>query len=568
MSKKKASQATESNNFFNQHTGKWTTFPMSWLTSTDHKRIGLMYGYSMFFFFGLAALIGLIIKLQKMYPASSGWEIIPPSLYGSFFTLHGVIMIFLFILPGASAVLGNFLLPLQLGAKDVAFPRVNLLSFWLYLGGAILAVVGILLGAADTGWTFTPPYSVTTKTISIFGFSFDSVSWMLVAAFILGWGTILTGINFIVTIHRMRCKGMTLFRMPLFSWTLYATSWIQVLATPVVGITLLMLAIERVMPVGFFDPAKGGDPILYQHLFWIYSHPAVYIMILPTMGLVSEILPTYCQRPIFGYKSIALSSCALAIFGYFIWAHHMFTTGMSDFANAVFSLLTFLVAIPTAIKVFNWSATLYKASISFQPALLFAIAYVFNFMIGGLTGMFLGSLSTSIHLHDTEFIVAHFHYTMFGGAAFGLIAGTLHYFPKMFGRIYSKGSAYAAFVLMFVGFHATYVPMFIMGMNGLPRRYHTYPDIPLFSNMQFASTIGSWILVSGIMLLLFTLVRGILKGEVTTERNPWNSSTLEWQTATPPTLFNFEQDMEVTRDPYDYPAFRLEQKKSKAGGKK
>jgi cytochrome c oxidase subunit 1 len=560
-------ETTGSKNYLNSHTNsRWTSGFGSWFFSTDHKRIGIMYGITMFSFFFLAVWIGFVIKLQKFYPASSGWEIIPPEFYGQYFTLHSVIMIFLFIVPGAPAVLGNFILPLQLGAKDVAFPRVNLLSFWLYLFGATMAVLGILLGGADTGWTFTPPYSVTTRTVSFFGAQFDSVSWMLTAAFILGWGTILTGINFIITIHRMRAKGMNLFKMPLFSWSLYASSWIQVLATPVVGISLLMIVLERMLPIGFFDPNKGGDPILFQHLFWIYSHPAVYVMILPSMGLVSEIIPTNSQKPIFGYKSIAIASCSIAGVGYLIWAHHMFATGMSNVAAITFSFLTFLVAIPTAIKVFNWIATLYKASITLTPAMMFALGFVFNFSIGGLTGMFLGSLSTDIHLHDTDFIVAHFHYTMFGGAAFGIIGGVFHYFPKMFGKMYSMKLAKATFGFMFVGFNSLFIPMFVLGYYGMPRRYHTYPDMPIFNNLQQASTIGSWILVTGVILMFITWIHGLLKGKKTNEENPWNSSTLEWQTATPPTLFNFEEDPVVTRDPYDYDAFREEVKNGTAKG--
>lgn len=560
-------EQTQAQSYLQSHTSqRWTSGFMSWFMSTDHKRIGIMYGFSMFSFFFVAVLIGFLLKLQKLFPGSAGWEIIPAQLYGSFFTLHAVIMIFLFIVPGAPAVLGNFFLPLQIGARDVAFPRVNLLSFWLYLLGAIMAVVGILLGAADTGWTFTPPYSVTTQTISVFGFTFDSVSWMLFAVFILGWGTILTGINFIVTIHRMRAEGMGMFRMPLFTWSLYASSWLQVLATPVVGITLLMIVIERFLPVGFFDPSKGGDPILFQHLFWIYSHPAVYIMILPSMGLISEIIPTNSQKSIFGYKSIAIASVSIAGVGYLLWAHHMFTTGMSDVAAVVFSFLTFFVAIPTAIKVFNWLATLYKGSIQLTPPMLFALAFIFNFSIGGLTGMFLGSLSTDIHLHDTDFVVGHFHYTMFGGAAFGLIGGIYHYFPKMFGRWYSTRWAKRAFGFMFIGFNTLYFPMLILGYFGMPRRYHTYPDIPIYDRLQMLSTIGSWILVTGVIMVLANWIYGLLKGEKTMEANPWNSSTLEWQTATPPPLYNFKQSIKVTRDPYDYKTFREEVKQGNEAG--
>ncbi len=556
-----SSSEVTSKSFWESHTSKkWTSGIMSWIMSTDHKRIGIMYGFSIFTFFSLAALIGLTIKLQKLFPASTGWEIIPPEWYGQMFTLHGVMMIFLFILPGAPAVIGNLILPQQLGAKDVAFPRVNLLSLWIFWLGAILAISGVLLGGADTGWTFTTPYSVTTKTVSIFGFEVESVSLILFAAFVLGWGTILTGINFIITVHRMRAKGMTMFTMPIFSWAIYATSWIQVLATPVVGITLLMLIVERILPIGIFDPTKGGDPILFQHMFWIYSHPAVYVMILPVMGIVSEVIATNSQKPLYGYKSMAYALMSIAGVGYLVWAHHMFTTGMSDFANGVFSFLTFMVAIPTAIKVFNWTATMYKGSIRMTPAMLFALAFIFNFLIGGLTGMFLGSLSTSIFVHDTDFIVAHFHYTMFGGAAFGLIAGIYHYIPKFFAKMYSFKWAYISFGFIFVGFHATYIPMFILGLKGMPRRYHTYPAEELYITLQQLSTYGSWILGVGIFMTFGTILYGIIKGRKMTQANPWNSSTLEWQTATPPPLFNWDEDVEVTRHPYDFDAYRQEVK--------
>lgn len=537
---------------------KKRVFPLNWLLSVDHKRIGVMYAFTMFFFFAFAVCLGFTLKLQKLFPESMGWEIIPADMYGQIYTLHGVVMVFLFIVPGAPAILGNFFLPLQLGAKDVSFPRVNLLSYWLYLTGAILALTGVLLGGADTGWTFTVPYSITTSTISVFGFTFNSVSWMLFAAFVLGWGTILTGINFVVTIHRMRAKGMTFFKMPLFTWSLYATSWLQVLATPVVGITLLMIVIERFMPIGFFDPNKGGDPILFQHLFWIYSHPAVYIMILPAMGLISEIIPTFSQKPIFGYKSIAIATCSIAVVGYLVWAHHMFTTGMSDFAVLAFSFLTFLVGIPTAIKMFNWVATMYKGSIRLETPMLFAMGFLFNFLIGGLTGLLLGNVGTDIHLHDTDFIVGHFHYTMFGGGAFGIIAGMLYYFPKMSGRMYPKKLANYAFGFMFIGFQFLYIPMMILGINGMPRRYHSFPDNPLFNTYQMMSTMGSWVLVTGVVLLFITFIKAMRKGEKTTEKNPWNSSTLEWTTATPPPLYNFVDDVVVERDPYDYEKFRQE----------
>ncbi|MBU2652254.1 MAG: cbb3-type cytochrome c oxidase subunit I, partial [Bacteroidetes bacterium] len=400
----------------------------SWIFTMDHKRIALMYFYAIVFFFILALLLGILMRLELIAP---GETIMDPGQYNAVFTLHGVIMIFLFIIPGIPAIFGNFSLPLLLGAPDVAFPKLNLLSFYLYILGGLLALSTLLFGegAPDTGWTFYAPYSVKTGT---------NVTVAVTAAFILGFSSILTGLNFIVTMHRMRCPGMSWFRMPLFPWALYATSWIQVLATPVVGITLMMIIVERAFGVGFFDPAIGGDPILYQHLFWIYSHPAVYIMVLPAMGIVSEIIPVFVKKSIFGYKAIVISSLAIAFVGYFVWGHHMYTSGMSGTALFVFSLLTFLVAVPSGVKVFNWIATLYKGSIDLQTPLLYALSFIFLFSIGGLTGLVVGALATDIHVHDTYFVVGHFHYVMFGGTGFAFL-GALHYwFPKIWGRMYNR----------------------------------------------------------------------------------------------------------------------------------
>lgn len=511
-----------------------------WIFSTDHKRIGILYLIALLSFFAVGVIFGFLIRLELF---TAGKTIVDPQAYNSFFTLHGVIMIFLFVIPGLPAVFGNFFLPIMIGAKDVAFPRINLLSWWLYMIGGILVIVSILLpgGPADTGWTFYIPYSVRTSTNVIFtGF----------AAFILGFSSILTGINFVTTIHRLRAPGMDWFRMPLFSWALYATAWIQVLATPIIGITLLLIVVERVFGVGLFDPALGGDPVLYQHLFWIYSHPAVYIMIVPAMGVVSEIIPVFARRTIFGYKFIAFSSIAIALLGSLVWAHHMFSAGMSSTAQFVFSLLTFLVAIPSAIKVFNWTATLYKGSIQLDPPMLYALAFIFLFSIGGLTGVVQGALSVDIHLTDTSFIVAHFHYVMFGGTGFGIFAALHYWLPKMFGRMYNMKIAKVGFWFLFVGFNFLYFPLFVMGWLGMPRRYYDY--LPEYAIYHKISTIGSWILITGIIIIYYNLIKSLRSGEKITARNIWGGETLEWQVETPPTHENFHQIPTVTSGPYEY----------------
>ncbi|MGB9774121.1 MAG: cytochrome c oxidase subunit I [Bacteroidota bacterium] len=511
----------------------------SWIFSTDHKRIGVLYLVSMLTFFTVGVALGFLMKLEMLEP---GGKLFAPQSYNALFTVHGVIMIFLFIIPGIPASFGNFFLPIQIGAKDVAFPRLNLFSWWLYIIGGSLAVASLFLqgGPVDTGWTFYVPYSIRTGT---------DVTFAVLAAFILGFSSILTGINFLTTIHRMRAPGMGWFKMPLFIWSLYATAWIQVLATPIVGITLLLILIERLFSVGIFDPGRGGDPLLYQHLFWIYSHPAVYIMILPAMGVVSEIITTFARRTIFGYKAIALSSLAIAFIGYLVWGHHMFSTGMSDTAKWIFSLLTFLVAVPSGVKVFNWVATMHKGSIDLAPPFLFVMAFIFLFSIGGLTGLILGSLATDIHLTDTYFVVAHFHYQMFGGVAF-IFFGALHYWlPKMFGRMYNLKVAKWSLLLLFIGFNMLYFPMFIMGYEGMPRRYFTY--LPQFATLQRISTVGSWVLVTGLVIMFANLVRGMIRG-AKAPANPWGGTTLEWTIPSPPPKENFEEIPVIKHQPYHH----------------
>ena len=520
-----------------EYKGKYTGI-LGWILSTDHKRIALLYLYSQLFFFLAGLVMGLFMKLELIAP---GQQIMGPQAYNALFTVHGLTMIFLFIIPGLAASFGNFMIPIMIGAKDVAFPKLNLFSWYLFIAGAVIILVGIFSGDGppDTGWTFYAPYSLKTNTnvvLSVFG------------AFVLGFSSILTGLNFIVTIHRMRAPGMGFFRMPLFIWSLYGTAWIQLLATPVVGITFLMVVADRMLDIGFFDPAKGGDPVLYQHLFWIYSHPAVYIMILPAMGAITEIIVTFSRRTVFGYKAIAMSSLAIAFVGYLVWGHHMFTSGMSETARLVFSFLTFLVAIPSAIKVFNWTATMYKGSISLEPPFWWAMAFIFIFMIGGLTGLILGSVSTDVHVHDTVFVVAHFHYIVFGGAGIAFFAALHYWYPKMFGKMYSKKVANWGLIGLFVGFNTTYMPMFFLGFMGMPRRYYDY--LPQFADLNLLSTVGSWIMAASLIVVIINLLRA-KKGTPEEMDDPWGGRTLEWKIESPPSLENFEEIPVIDSEPYE-----------------
>ena len=508
----------------------------SWAFTLDHKRIGVMYLIAILTSFFAGGVLALLIRLELLIP---GKLFLSEDKYNHMFTLHGAIMTFLFLIPSIPAALGNFLVPVMLGVKDVAFPRMNLASFYLWMGGAIFFLAAVILGGLDTGWTFYTPYSTTTNT---------SVITASLGVFILGFSSIFTGLNFLVTINMMRPAGMTWFRMPLFLWSLYATSIIQILATPVIGITGLLLIAERTLGIGIFDPARGGDPVLFQHFFWFYSHPAVYIMILPAMGIISELVSTFSRKPIFGYRFIAYSSIAIALLGFLVWGHHMFVSGQSPLAAMIFSALTFSVSIPSAIKVFNWLSTMYKGSISLETPMCYALAFIFLFGIGGLTGLFLGALATDVHLHDTYFVVAHFHYVMMGGTLIAFLGGLHYWWPKMFGRMYNENVARIACLIIFVGFNSTFFPQFILGSRGMPRRYARYdPEFQIFH--QF-STVGALVLGVGLCLAAGVLVHSLYRGRRATA-NPWGGSTLEWKCSSPPPHHNFDWPPVVT-EPYQY----------------
>jgi len=508
----------------------------SWALTLDHKRIGIMYLIGVTSALLLAGVFALVLRTH-LWVSDSG--MLSDAMYNQMFTLHGAIMVFAFIIPSIPAALGNFVLPMMLGAKDVAFPRLNLASFYLWVCGTGFLLVALATSGLDTGWTFYTPYSIRTQT---------SVVYATFGAFVLGFSSIFTGINFLVTVNTMRHPQMGWFRMPLFLWSLYATAIIQILATPVLGITLLLLIMEKLIGVGIFDPALGGDPVLFQHFFWFYSHPAVYVMILPAMGIISELIAVYSQKKIFGYTFIAFSSVAIALLGFLVWGHHLFTSGQSHVVTLIFSAITFSVAIPSAVKVFNWLATLYKGSILLCTPMCYALSFIFLFGIGGLTGLFLGALSTDIHLHDTYFVVAHFHFVMVGGTLTAMLGGVFHWWPKMFGRMYNDLLGRVGCFLVFSGFNLTFFPQFVMGARGMPRRYASYdPEFVIFHQW---STVGAFVLGAGIVLSVVVLVYAALYGRKVTG-NPFSGASLEWQTSSPPSFHNFDHPV-VMHDPYDF----------------
>jgi cytochrome c oxidase subunit 1 len=510
----------------------------SWLLTRDHKRIGILYLITVSIFFSLGGLMAVGIRLELTTPQG---DFLAADQYNKMFTLHGVIMVFFFLIPSIPAVLGNFLIPIMIGAKDLAFPRINLLSYYIYALGGIFVLSSLIMGGVDTGWTFYTPYSSAASNTNVIPTA--------LGIFITGFSSILTGLNFIVTIHRMRAPGMTWFRLPLFVWSHYAVSLIQVLGTPVIAITVLMVFVERAFGFGIFDPARGGDPVLFQHLFWFYSHPAVYIMILPAMGVMSELVANFARKKIFGYSFVAFSSLAIAIFGFIVWAHHMFVSGISTYAAMVFSFLSFSVAIPSAVKTFNWTATLFKGSISFETPMLYAYGFLGLFAIGGVTGLFLATLGTDVHLHDTYFVIAHFHYIMVGGAIMGYLGGLHYWWPKMFGVMYSEFWSRISAILVFVGFNLTFFPQFVLGYLGMPRRYHAYPDE--FQVLNVLSSAGASILGLGYALPVLYFLYALKKGELASA-NPWGASGLEWEVPSPPPTENFAVTPRVTSEPYEF----------------
>ena len=514
----------------------------SWLLTTDHKRIAVLYLISVTFLFFIGSVAAGLLRLEL---TSSQGLMLTSEAYNKMFSAHGVVMIFFFLLPSVPAVLGNFVLPIMIGARDLAFPRLNLLSWYLYVIAAVLIIIALAMGGFDAGWTFYTPLSSL--------YSNTQITMALTAVFIAGFSSIFTGLNFIVTVHKMRAPGMTWFRMPLFVWSMYATSIIMMLGTPVIAITLFLVILERTLGIGIFSPEIGGDPVLFQHMFWFYSHPAVYIMILPGMGVISELMAAFSKRPVFGYHFVAFSSLAIAGLGFLVWGHHMYLSSQSVYLSIIFSFISFLVAIPSAIKIFNWAFTMYKGQVEFKTPLVYALAFIGLFLIGGLTGLHLASLSTDVHLTGTYFIVAHFHYVMVGSSTLAFMGGLHYWWPKMFGRMYNEFWGTLSAIMIFAGFNFTFFPQFILGYLGMPRRYHYYFFEPSWEVYNIMSTLGTTILAIGFLMPAFYLTASLLNGKKAPQ-NPWNAKGLEWEkAASPPVTTNFDEMVVVTEPAYNYP---------------
>jgi cytochrome c oxidase subunit 1 len=526
-------------NYLNEKQG-----PLSWFLTTDHKRIGILYTASITGFFFIGGFFALLMRLNLLTPHS---QLVDSETYNKLFTMHGIIMVWFFLIPSIPNTLGNFLIPMMVGAKDLAFPKLNLASWYIFMLGGFVTIYSLIRGGVDTGWTFYTPFSTSYSTTYVVAAA--------LGVFISGFASIMTGLNFIVTVHTMRAPGMTWFRLPIFIWSNYATSVIFVLATPILAVTLLMIGVERIFQVGIFDPALGGDPVLFQHMFWFYSHPAVYIMVLPGMAVISELIPAFSRKPLFGYKAVAYSSIAIAVVGFLVWGHHMFVAGQSVYSAMAFSILSYMVAIPSAIKVFNWTATTYKGSISWDTPMLYAIGFIGLFTIGGMTGLFLAALGLDVHVTDTYFVIAHFHYIMVGGTVMAYLGGVHYWWPKISGKMYPEGLARLSAVVVFLGFNLTFFPQFVLGYLGMPRRYAAYPEE--FQMLNVLSTAGASILGVGYVMPLFYFAWSCLYGKEAGP-NPWKATGLEWQTSSPPPSHNFEITPVVTHGAYDYDAMKEE----------
>jgi cytochrome c oxidase subunit 1 len=530
--------------FYAADTGLW-----SWLNTRDHKRIALMFYGVVLLTFLLGGIFALALRTELLTPART---VMDATTYNRMFTLHGVTMVWLFLIPSIPTVFGNFVLPIQLGARDLAFPKLNLMSFYMFLLGLAITLGGMLAGGTDTGWTFYPPYSELSPT---------RVVPVVIGVFVLGISTILTGINFVATTHLLRARGMTWRNIPLFVWTIYGTSIIMLLATPVLGMSILLVALDHALKLGIFDPSVGGDPVLFEHIFWFYSHPAVYIMILPAMGVISEIVPTFAQRRPSSYVAIAVSTLGIAFVGFLTWGHHMFVAGMSTYGAGVFGILSMFVAIFSAIKVFTWTATLYKGNIHFRTPLLYFFAFLFLFVFGGMTGVAVATQSLDIHWHDTYFVVAHFHFIMVGSSVTAFLAAAHYWFPKMFGRLYSERVGLLSAAAVLLGFILTFLPQFLLGNAGMPRRYYSYPA--QYQWLHVLSTGGAYLLAGALLVTFVNLLIALRWGEKA-PASPWGSRGFEWLAPSPPPKHNFAVTPRLDYSPYDY-TLTEEEARARAG---